>query len=147
MGLAIALHVIAAVVWVGGMFFAYVCLRPATASVDAPIRLRLWASVLSRFFRIVWASVAVLLVTGFWMFFNGVRGLHVHLMLSLGVAMMLLAAHVYFAPYKRLKRLVGIHNWAEAAKQMSQIRLFIAINLSLGLAVVAIAAAGRYGFH
>ena len=27
--LALALHVLGAVVWVGGMFAAYVCLRPA----------------------------------------------------------------------------------------------------------------------
>ena len=147
MGPALALHVLAAVIWVGGMFFAYMCLRPATTGLDMPVRLRLWAGVLSRFFRFVWMSAAVLLVTGFWMFFNGARGLHVFIMLGLGVVMMLLAAHVYFAPYKKLKRFVGMSNWPEAAKQMNQIRLFIAVNLALGLVLVAIAAGGRYGFN
>lgn len=144
---AFALHVLAAVIWVGGMFFAYVCLRPAANALDPPVRLRLWAGVLSRFFRWVAISAGMLLFTGFWMFFSGLRGTHVHVMLGLGILMTLLAAHVYFVPYKRLKRLITSSNWPEAAKQLKQVRLFIAINLSLGLATVVIAAAGNSPIH
>jgi uncharacterized membrane protein len=137
LGLAIGLHVLAAVVWVGGMFFAFMCLRPASQWLDAPLRLRLWAYVLSRFFRWVWPAVAILLVTGFWMVFGLYGGManvgpHVHAMLGVGVLMVLLAAHVYFAPYKRLKRCIAVSNWPEAAKQLGQIRIFIAFNLALG---------------
>ena len=147
MAIALALHVLAAVIWVGGMFFSYLCLRPAALALDPPVRLRLWASVLSRFFRYVWIAIAVLLVTGFWMFFAGVRGPHVHAMLGLGIPMMLLAAHMYFAPYKKLKRLAAISNWPEAARQINTIRILLGINLLLGLTVVAIASGGRFGFH
>ena len=152
MGLAIALHVLAAVIWVGGMFFIFVCLRPALGFVDPQLRMRILAGNLSRFFRWVWASVAVLLITGLWMVFGPLQGLHyaglhVHLMLGLGILMMLLAAHVYFAPYKRLKRLITQSNWPQAAKQAEQIRWFVAVNLGLGLVVVAIGASGRYWMH
>ncbi len=45
-----ALHVLAAVLWVGGMFFAWMVLRPAAVAVlQAPERLRLWAEVFRRF--------------------------------------------------------------------------------------------------
>lgn len=147
MGIALALHVLAAVIWVGGMFFSYLCLRPAALALDPPVRLRLWAGVLSRFFRWVAISAGLLLFTGFWMFFSGQRGQPVYAMLGLGILMMLLAAHVYFAPYKRLKRQINASNWPEAARQLNQIRRFIAVNLSLGLVTVAIATAGRSGLH
>jgi uncharacterized membrane protein len=147
MGLAFILHVLAALIWVGGLFFALLCLQPAGIILDPPVRLRLWAGVLSRFFR--WTAIAagLLLLTGFSMFFEGARGAHVHAMLALGILMMLLAAHAYFAPYKRLKRLLRTANWPEAARQLNQLRLLLSFNLALGLLVTALAAAGRYGFR
>jgi len=36
--LLIALHVLAVVVWVGGMFFAYVVLRPSAGPLAAEVR-------------------------------------------------------------------------------------------------------------
>ncbi|HZP11713.1 MAG TPA: CopD family protein [Nevskiaceae bacterium] len=149
MQLAIALHVVAAVIWVGGMFFAFACMRPTLNLLDPQLRLRMWAGTLSRFFKFVWVSIAVLLITGVWMVFghfHGIRqvGAYVHLMLGIGIVMMLLAAHVYFAPYKRLKRLIARSQWSEATHQVQQIRLLIAINLTLGFAVLVIASAGRY---
>src|SRR6202008_1958743 len=74
-GLALALHAIAAVIWVGGMFFAFPCLRPTLELLDPQLRARMWASALSRFFRWIWACVAVLLVTGIWMVFGHFHGL------------------------------------------------------------------------
>jgi uncharacterized membrane protein len=38
---ALALHILGAVVWVGGMFAIYVCLRPALSTLEPPQRLRL----------------------------------------------------------------------------------------------------------
>ena len=149
MSLALILHVLAAVVWVGGMFFAFVCLRPATQWMDPPQRLRLWTNVLSRFFRWVWLAAAILLVSGLWMTFVHFGGLrrvepHIHVMFGLGLAMMALAAHAYFAPYKRLKRAVQVSKWPEAARQLNQIRTLIAVNLALAIAVLVAASGGRY---
>jgi uncharacterized membrane protein len=147
MSLPFVLHVLAAMIWVGGMFFALLSLRPATIILDPPVRLRLWAGVLSRFFRWVAISAGLLLLTGFWMFSEGARGPQVHAMLGIGILMMLLSAHAYFAPYKRLKRLLRTGNWPEATRQLDQLRLLLSINLALGLLVTVLASAGRYGFR
>lgn len=147
MGLAYIFHVLAAVIWVGGLFFALICLRPSTIILDPPVRLRLWAGTLSRFFRWTTVTACLLLITGFWMFSEGARSPQVHAMLGLGILMMLLGAHAYFAPYKRLKRLLRTSNWPEATRQLDQLRLLLSINLALGLLVTALAAAGRYGFR
>lgn len=146
MSFANALHVLAAVLWVGGMFFAYVCLRPAAATLEAPQRLQLWAQVFARFFPWVGLAIALLLASGFWLFMHGIRGPHVHFMMGVGVLMMLLAGHVYFAPVRRLQRHAAAQQWTEAATQLGKVRVLIGINLALGLLVVAVAAAGRYGF-
>jgi len=94
MSLAIALHVLSVVVWVGGMFFAYMALRPAAVEVlEPPLRLQLWVATFKRFFPWVWASVILILASGYWMIFsyyNGFSGLplFVHVMNGLGLLMM-----------------------------------------------------------
>ncbi len=150
MGVALGLHMLAAVVWVGGMFFAYVALRPVAATeLEPPQRLRLWAGVFGKFFPWVFMSIAVLLISGLWMVFAvlggfATAGSHVQAMFWLGILMMLLFFHVFFAPFKRLKRAVAAEDWQAGAGKLAQIRLLVGINLLLGLVVVAIAAGGRY---
>ncbi len=61
LSLVLALHVLSAVLWVGGMFFAYLCLRPAAGALEPQHRLRLWAAVFERFFPWVWLSILILL--------------------------------------------------------------------------------------
>lgn len=150
MGSAVLLHVIAVVIWVGGMFFAYMFLRPvAAAQLEPPARLSLWAGVFANFFPWVWTSVAVILATGFWMIFavyGGMAavGLYVHAMLGLGIVMMLIFFHVYFAPFARLKRAVAAEDWPAGGKALSQIRVLVGINTTIGMITIAIGAGGRY---
>lgn len=150
MALAITLHVLAAVIWVGGMFFAWMILRPVAAELlEPPQRLTLWYRVFQRFFPWVWATVVLLLTTGLWMLFGvfggmGSAGVHVHLMLVSGLAMMAIFLHIWFAPYPRLGKAVSAEDWAAGGRQLGQIRRLIGINLILGLATVAIAAGGRF---
>jgi uncharacterized membrane protein len=150
MSLAIALHVLSAVIWVGGMFYAYLAMRPAVAQVVDPAqRGALWCHTLSRFFRWVWLAIVTLLVTGYWMVFSYFGGMadagwHIHAMQGLGLLMMLLFLHVWFAPYRRLKQAVDKSDREEAQRRVGQIRLFVGINLILGLVVVVIGAGGRY---
>ena len=61
--LALALHILGAVVWVGGMFAAYMCLRPAAGPLEPPQRLKLWRAFFQKFFPWVWLSI--LLAIGF----------------------------------------------------------------------------------
>src|SRR5471032_272903 len=63
--LVYTLHVLAALIWVGGMFFAWMVLRPAVgAALEGPARLKLWVQVFPRFFAWVWGAVIVLPITG-----------------------------------------------------------------------------------
>ncbi|WP_317930126.1 DUF4149 domain-containing protein [Halioxenophilus sp. WMMB6] len=150
MPIALALHVLSAVIWVGGMFFAYMCLRPVAGQLlEPPVRLQLWRQVFNKFFVWVTLAVAVLLITGLWMIFAVYGGMgnvrsYIHTMLLLGVIMMAIYGHVFFVPYQRLGRAVMAENWPEGGKQLGVIRKLIAINMSLGLLVVVIASAGRY---
>jgi len=150
MPFAITLHMLAAVIWVGGMFFAYIALRPAAGGLlEPPLRLRLWSRVFSRFFPWVWLAVLILLASGFWMIVGPLggmarAGMPVHLMMTLGIAMMLIFMHIYFGPTRRLTRAVAADDWAAGAKALDRIRVLILANLILGLLVVCIAGAGRY---
>lgn len=150
MAIALSLHLLAAVIWVGGMFFAWLILRPVAATLlEPPARLSLWLGVFRRFFPWVWGAIIILLVTGFWMLFGVYGGMagagwHVHLMLITGLAMMAIFLHVWFAPYSRLGRAVAKEDWAAGAKQLGQIRYLIGLNLSLGLVTVAAASGGRF---
>jgi len=144
------LHVLSAVVWVGGMFFAYVCLRPTAAQqLEPPARLQLWVGVFSRFFPFVWLSVLFLPLTGYLMIFTiwgnfAATPLYVHVMNGTGILMILIYMHVFFAPFKRLKLAVAAQDWPDAGNRLNQIRGLIRINLTLGLITVVIASGGRY---
>ena len=147
--IGVAFHIVAAVIWVGGMFFALFVLRPSTGPLDPPTRLALWERVFARFFPWVWGAVAVLLVSGFSMIIWGFGGFdkigtYVHVMMGLGIIMMLIYAHLYFAPWQRFRRAVAAGEWPVAAKNIDQIRQMVTINLVLGLITVVVGAAGRY---
>src|SRR5216683_2736281 len=88
------------------MFFALLALRPATAPLEPGPRLELWSRVLERFFAWVVAAIALLLASGYAMIFGvygGFRGigLHIHLMQGVGIIMMLLFFHLYFAALRQ----------------------------------------------
>jgi uncharacterized membrane protein len=145
----LAFHILGAVVWVGGMFFALMVLRPSTGPLEPAVRLALWHRVFSRFFAWVWLCVAVLLVSGFAMVFLGFGGFaavgkYVHVMMAVGVLMMLIYAYLYFAPWQRFRRAVEAADWPTAAKNIDQIRLLVTVNLVLGLMTIVIGASGRY---
>ena len=150
MAIAISMHLLAAVVWVGGMFFAYMALRPVAATLlEPPLRLPLWSQTFARFFPWVWISIVVLLASGLWMVFSvyggfGSVGVHIHLMTGIGIIMFLLFMHVFFAPYRRMKKALVEGDFPQAGRRLAQIRVIIAINLSLGLMVTVIATAGKY---
>lgn len=140
-------HLLSILVWVGGMFFAYVVLRPAAVDVlEPPHRLKLWDAVFGRFFVWVWASIALLLISGLYMIhlYGGMDhvGPHVHIMLALGIAMIAIYGHVYFALYRKLNRFVSGQNWKEAGEMLGKIRKMVRLNLALGLLTVCVAVVG-----
>jgi len=148
--LYLPLHIVSVVVWVGGMIFAHQFLRPVAAKLlEPPQRLPLWVGVFSRFFPIVWITIILLPLTGYLMIFGiwgGFAGapIYVHIMNGLGTLMILIYLHVYFAPFRRLKKAVAAQTWPEAGKSLNQIRMLVGLNMSLGLIVIIVATAGRF---
>ncbi len=148
--LTLVLHVLSAVVWVGGMFFAYMVLRPVAASqLEPPVRLRLWVGIFGKFFPFVWLAIILLPLTGYMMIsgmFNGMGNapLYVHIMNGIGSLMIFIFLHIFFAPYQRLKRSVAAEDWPAGGKALAQIRRLVGINATLGLITVVIASGGRF---
>ncbi len=150
MSIAITLHLLSAIIWIGGMFFAYVALRPVAASQLEPAqRLPLWAATFARFFPWVWLAVVLLPASGYWMVLGkmggfGAVGGHIHAMTALGSIMIALFIYMFFAHYRRLRRHVAGQDWPAAGQALAGIRKIVAINLALGLIVATVAAYGRY---
>ncbi len=145
--LLLFVHLACAITWLGGMFFAYFCLRPAAAEVLAPPqRLPLWVATFSRF--LPWMAVAVLLLiaTGLGMllpvgFANAPRGWH--LMLGLGLVMAAVFGHVHLTLFPKLRAACAASAWPAAALVLNRIRQRVALNLALGALVVAAAVSAR----
>ena len=142
------LHLLSVVIWVGGMFFAYMVLRPSAVEVlPPPERLRLWDKVFSRFFNWVWLAVLLLLASGFYMIylFDGITQVprYVHWMLLLGIVMALIFVYVFFTCYVRFNLLVAAKDWPRAGAVLVTIRKLVALNLAIGLLTVAVVIVGR----
>ncbi|WP_342649492.1 CopD family protein [Pseudomonas sp. REB1044] len=139
------LHVLAALVWVGGMLFAWLILRPAAVvALEGPARLRLWLEVFRRFFGWVWLAVAVLAISGIGMLhlrFGGFDAAprHVQVMIGGGIAMFALFMRVQALLLPELRTAVQAEDWASGAAVLGRIRRMVGINLLLGVAVVAVA--------
>jgi uncharacterized membrane protein len=146
---ALALHVLGAVVWVGGMFFAYLILRPSVGPLAPAVRLALWRGVLGRFFGWVWVCLAVMLGTGFAMLFivfgSTTRApTYARLMMTLGIVMAVIFVYVYFAPWSDFRRAIANGDATRAARGLREIRILVAVNLVLGLTTVVVGAGGPY---
>ena len=146
---ALFLHLGAAVIWVGGMFFAVYVLRLAAGPMEPGERVPLWHRSFAKFFPWVWISVILLPLTGY-VLIGGLHGgmatlpMPYHIMHGLGWVMVLIYLHLWFAPYARFKRAVVAGDIPEAGKQLNTIRLMVTANLYLGLINVLIGATGRF---
>lgn len=149
--IAIALHGLSATLWIGGMFFAYVVLRPTVVLMEPHRRLTLWAGVFKRFFPWVWLSVVVLLLSGYWLVIKAFGGfstspVYVHIMHALGLLMSGMFAYLYFRPYPLLRKAVASEDWQAAGAALNRVRHIVLVNLLLGVLLLVIVYAGRYGF-
>jgi len=139
------IHVAAAVIWVGGMFFAYVCLRPAAAQLlEPPSRLRLWRAVLGRFLGWVWATVLLIGVTGMVRFgqAGSAAPANWHVMLGSGLLMFAIFLYVYVGPFAMLRRSVEAEDWPAGGVALGRIRQAVGWNLLLGLLTICVATLG-----
>jgi uncharacterized membrane protein len=136
-------HLGAGIVWLGGMALVIFALRPVVIQqLPPPERLNLMVGVLSRFFLMVWVSIALILTSGFWMLSMTDMKLAPkgwHAMSGLGILMCLIFAHIWFAPFRRLKAALIASDWHTAGKALGQIHPMVLTNFALGwLAVLAV---------
>lgn len=141
------IHLLSALVWVGGLFFSYVVLRPAAVEVlQPPERLRLWNSVFRRFFNLLWSAIGAVLITGLYMIYqNGglAQAPHfVHVMLLSGVLMTAVFCYVFFACFVPFSLFIAKERWQEAGAILSKIRHLVALNLILGVSTIIVAKVG-----
>ncbi|VVN94340.1 CopD family protein [Pseudomonas fluorescens] len=145
--LAYTLHVLAALVWVGGMFFAWLVLRPAAmAALEGPARLKLWVEVFQRFFVWVWVAVVLLPISGVGLIhlrFNGFETAprYVQVMMGLYVVMTALFIRISALQLPELRIAVLAEDWPNGAATLGKIRRLVGINLIIGLLLVAVASA------
>ncbi len=141
----VTLHLLGVIVWVGGMFFAHMALRPAAIEVlEPPHRLPLMKRTLDRFFPWVWVAIVSILASGYGMLIGVLgpqAGTHVHLMHATALIMVALFCYIYFLPYRQMGRLLADRDLPAAGAQLLIIRRIIGINLVLGLLTTLIGAA------
>ena len=148
MALLKAVHVLAVLVWVGGMAFAHFFLRPSLALLEPAQRVRLMHAVLGRFFAAVLVAAGLILVSGLWII-GRVAKLTVQsgarfawpldwvVMTVVGVLMIAIFGHIRFVLYRRLDRAVQAGDTPAGGAALAAIRQWVGVNLALGLALVA----------
>ena len=141
-------HLIAGTVWLGGMTFMLFALRPAAlATLEAQSRAQLMGQVWRRFFALVLAAIVVLFATGTHLYTQTFRAARLatgegsvplgwNVMLVLGLSMMLIFGHIYFAGFKKYTRAIAAGEWPLAAKAAGLIHTMTVINFSLGWAAI-----------
>ena len=144
---AYSLHLLAALIWVGGMFFAWMILRSAAlTALEGPARLKLWVEVFQRFFGWVWVAVVILPISGvglLHMRFSGFETAprYVQIMMGVYIVMVALFIRIQSLQLPELRKAVEAQEWAAGAAVMGRIRRLVGCNLLIGLALVAIAGA------
>jgi len=145
------IHLVAAIFWMGGMAFMLLALRPAAvALLEPPERLMLMGAVWKRFFLIVMVSIVALFATGTHLYTAAFRAIKAatgqgavplgwNVMLVLGLLMMAIFGHIYFAGYAKFKRAMAVQEWPLAGKAAAQIHTLMVTNFVLGwLAIAAV---------
>ena len=143
------LHILAIVVWIGGMVFAQFFLRPAAMQLEPPQRIRLMHGALQRFFAAVLVAIAFVLASGLWMIGRAAKetvqaglGFNMPLdwtiMATLGLVMMGIFGHIRFALFKRLSQAVAASDWPAGGAALANIRTWVSINLAIGVVIIVI---------
>jgi uncharacterized membrane protein len=142
-----AVHLLAVIVWIGGMFFMLHCLRPAAALLEPPQRLTLLHATMRRFFVAVMASIVVIGVSGVAMIsmaWSSTRRANLlfnmpldwYTMIVVFVLMVAVFVHVRWVLFRRLAGAVAAQRWPEGAAAAGAIRWEVMINLVLGIFIV-----------
>lgn len=147
------LHLLSVIVWIGGMVFAQFFLRPAVASLPPPDRVRLMHAILGRFFNAVSLVAVIAVATGGWMIGRSARQmaqsgvkfnmpLEWMVMALLGLVMLAVFGYLRLVLYKRLTRAVAAAAWPVGGAALASIRIWVMVNLVLGVVIVLVTLLG-----
>ncbi len=141
-GWVLAIHILSIVVWVGGMIFAVLVVRPSMAALEPAQRIALHNRVFRRFFLVVWHAMPIALLSGFAMIFGILGGFaklpwNVNAMMAIGLIMAAIFLVIVFGPYRRFRSAIST---ARAAASAERIRQLIVINVVLGVINIFLAA-------
>jgi uncharacterized membrane protein len=136
--LLLALHVLGAMLWVGGLFFALAVLRPGMAFLEAPLQLTLHEQVLRRFFLAIWYVMPVMLLTGIamaYVFYGGIGSTPwpLQAMTATGVAMAAIFVVIIQGPWHSFRRALAKNEAVPAAAAVQRIRRLVTVSLALGV--------------
>jgi uncharacterized membrane protein len=149
MSIAMTLHILGIIVWVGGMFFAHMVLRPALNEILEPSqRLPLLLRIFDGFFPWVWGAVIAIIASGFWMLFSQYDenlGFWLGFMSVVGVVMSAIFVFIYAIPYNQMGIALKEDDKPGLLASLNLIRRLILINLCLGILVTVVAILGKYG--
>jgi uncharacterized membrane protein len=145
-----ALHLLATVIWIGGMAFVILVLEPSLGAVDPAERGKIMGIVGKRFAIIAWISILVLLVTGFLKTPEGLLfdtsevysatlfAKHVTVLL-----MILIGLRISLGLVPKIRRQAPQPGQAPTAEFMStqkQFQLFSRLNFALGILLLVLVA-------
>lgn len=127
------LHYLATVMWIGGMAFNLLVLRPSMVAIDQNQRPVLGARVLKCFIIFAWLSIAILILTGISIedFLNTGYGIVLLSKHAVTLMMVLIVAWISFVLSARL---------APFAPKPETILFLVKTNLSLGVLVLLLTA-------
>ena len=142
-------HLLAIIVWLGGMVFAHFFLRPSLVTLEPPVRLRLMNEVLGRFFQAVLVVSLLTLGSGGWLLGRVAKQVvqaggsfqmpwQWTVMAVLGTLMVAIFLHIRFALFKRLARAVAASDWPAGGAALGQIRQWVLVNLALGTVILLV---------
>jgi uncharacterized membrane protein len=148
-----AVHLLAVVLWVGGMAFTLYCLQPAAKLLEPASRVPLMHAVLRRFLALAAIAAAVVLVTGAIMIglawsaaaraglaFN--MPLDWYAMVALFLVMFAVFVHIRVVLFRRLAVAVAAARWPDGAAALAAMRWEVTLNLVLGIFIIFIVRLG-----
>lgn len=134
------LHVLAAVIWIGGMVFNILVVRPSMAVIDASQRIKLAVAMLKRFIRLVLASIGLLAITGILMAlpkFSLTTAYGITLLFKITIVGVMISI-VIFIRYSLLPKLefLIVQSSPDVSKTIGRIVALVKINLAFGVFVL-----------
>ena len=148
-----AIHLLAVMVWVGGMTFVLLCLRPAASVLEPAARIALMHAAMRRFLAVVAVAIAVIFVCGVAMvaiaWSAAVRAglrfnmpLDWYVMFAVFFAMLAVFVHIRGVLFPRLDAALRGQRWADGASALGAIRREVVANLVLGVFVTVLVRLG-----